>query len=228
MASGSCGWSPDPPDTRCSAIVLLRGGRSGASRAWPACPACCTPSCAARRSARSRLLSSPTRPTAVLYDNDVMAVAGMSVAYEMGVDVPLDLSIVAWDDSVLCEIVHPQLTRGTAEGCAGESGPGGSPRLGLPPERNSRAAARDELRRRVLEGRDRLAVDELEQPLRGVRAVLGDVAAERGEGRVHELAQRRVVPRHERDVAGHGEAHLLGHRHAGDGHDVVVVQDRRR
>jgi DNA-binding LacI/PurR family transcriptional regulator len=57
-----------------------------------------------------RLLSAATRPTAVLYDNDVMAVAGTSVAHEMAVDVPQDLSIVAWDDSVLCEIVHPALT----------------------------------------------------------------------------------------------------------------------
>ena len=40
----------------------------------------------------------------MIYDNDVMAVAGTSVAHEMGVDVPRDLSIVAWDDSVLCEI----------------------------------------------------------------------------------------------------------------------------
>ena len=39
-----------------------------------------------------------------------MAVAGTSVAHEMAVDVPADLSIVAWDDSVLCEIVHPPLT----------------------------------------------------------------------------------------------------------------------
>ena len=57
-----------------------------------------------------RLLSATTRPTAILYDNDVMAVAGISVAHEMGVGVPQDLSIVAWDDSVLCQIVHPEIT----------------------------------------------------------------------------------------------------------------------
>jgi DNA-binding LacI/PurR family transcriptional regulator len=57
-----------------------------------------------------RLLSAASRPTAILYDNDIMAVAGTSVAREMAVDVPQDLSIVAWDDSVLCEIVHPPLT----------------------------------------------------------------------------------------------------------------------
>lgn len=60
--------------------------------------------------ATRRLLSGSPRPTAVIYDNDVMAVAGTSVAHELGVAVPGDLSIVAWDDSVLCEIVHPPLT----------------------------------------------------------------------------------------------------------------------
>ena len=39
-----------------------------------------------------------------------MAVAGVSVAHEMGVEVPGDVSIMAWDDSVLCEITHPPLT----------------------------------------------------------------------------------------------------------------------
>ncbi|GAB3439018.1 LacI family DNA-binding transcriptional regulator [Actinophytocola sediminis] len=60
--------------------------------------------------ATRRLLSAATPPTAIVYDNDVMAVAGVSVAHEMGVDVPGELSIMAWDDSVLCEIVHPALT----------------------------------------------------------------------------------------------------------------------
>jgi DNA-binding LacI/PurR family transcriptional regulator len=57
-----------------------------------------------------RLLSAPQRPTAIIYDNDVMAIAGLGVAQEMGLRVPVDLSIVAWDDSVLCRLVHPALT----------------------------------------------------------------------------------------------------------------------
>lgn len=57
-----------------------------------------------------RLLSSPNRPTAIIYDNDVMAIAGMSVAQEMGLSVPADVSIVAWDDSPLCQLTHPPLT----------------------------------------------------------------------------------------------------------------------
>jgi DNA-binding LacI/PurR family transcriptional regulator len=60
--------------------------------------------------ATRRLLSSRQRPTAVIYDNDVMAIAGLGVAQEMGLQVPADLSIVAWDDSPLCRLVHPPLT----------------------------------------------------------------------------------------------------------------------
>ncbi|MFC4061662.1 LacI family DNA-binding transcriptional regulator [Planomonospora corallina] len=60
--------------------------------------------------ATRRLLSSPDRPTAIVYDNDISAVAGLSVAQEMRLDVPRDLSIVAWDDSPLSQVVHPPLT----------------------------------------------------------------------------------------------------------------------
>jgi DNA-binding LacI/PurR family transcriptional regulator len=60
--------------------------------------------------ATRRLLSSRDRPTAIVYDNDVMAIAGLAVAHEMGLSVPGDVSLVAWDDSVLCQLVHPPLT----------------------------------------------------------------------------------------------------------------------
>ena len=60
--------------------------------------------------ATRRLLIDSDRPTAIIYDNDVMAVAGLAVAQEMGLAVPGDLSIVAWDDSPLCSLVHPSLT----------------------------------------------------------------------------------------------------------------------
>ena len=60
--------------------------------------------------ATRRLLASPERPTALIYDNDIMAVAGLAVAAEMGLAVPADLSIVAWDDSPICRLVHPPLT----------------------------------------------------------------------------------------------------------------------
>lgn len=57
-----------------------------------------------------RVLSRRERPTAIVYDSDVMAVAGLGVAMEMGVSVPGDLSIVAFDDSILTQLMHPALT----------------------------------------------------------------------------------------------------------------------
>ncbi|WP_437814867.1 LacI family DNA-binding transcriptional regulator [Sorangium sp. So ce1078] len=60
--------------------------------------------------ATRRLLAGTTPPTAIVFDNDVMAVAALAVAQEMRVAVPERLSIVAWDDSALCQLVHPALT----------------------------------------------------------------------------------------------------------------------
>lgn len=56
------------------------------------------------------LLSTPAPPTAIVYDNDIMAVAGLGVAAELGIAVPGELSLLAWDDSALCEITHPPLS----------------------------------------------------------------------------------------------------------------------
>lgn len=60
--------------------------------------------------ATHEVLDAAHPPTALIYDNDVMAVAGLAVAMERGLTVPDDLSIVAWDDSVLCRHTFPQLT----------------------------------------------------------------------------------------------------------------------
>lgn len=56
------------------------------------------------------LLESGHPPAAIVYDSDVMAVAGLGMAQRMGVSVPSGLSVVSWDDSVLCELVHPAVT----------------------------------------------------------------------------------------------------------------------
>ncbi|WDZ90969.1 LacI family DNA-binding transcriptional regulator [Nocardiopsis sp. HUAS JQ3] len=56
------------------------------------------------------LLKRKDPPTAVLYDNDVMAVAGLDAARGMGVRVPEQLSLVAWDDSTMCRLAEPALT----------------------------------------------------------------------------------------------------------------------
>ncbi|MFE9631229.1 LacI family DNA-binding transcriptional regulator [Streptomyces sp. NPDC006463] len=60
--------------------------------------------------ATRRVLAEPEPPTALVYDNDVMAVAGIAVAAELAIPVPGRLSVVAWDDSALCRVTHPRLT----------------------------------------------------------------------------------------------------------------------
>ncbi|WP_327255256.1 LacI family DNA-binding transcriptional regulator [Streptomyces sp. NBC_01244] len=60
--------------------------------------------------ATRRILAEPQPPTAIVYDNDVMAVAGVAVASELGIPVPGGLSVVAWDDSALCRVTRPRLT----------------------------------------------------------------------------------------------------------------------
>jgi DNA-binding LacI/PurR family transcriptional regulator len=60
--------------------------------------------------ATRELLSAPDRPTALIFDNDIMAIAGLTVAHELGLRVPADLSVVAWDDSPVCALVHPPVT----------------------------------------------------------------------------------------------------------------------
>lgn len=57
-----------------------------------------------------QLLITQHPPTAVMYDNDVMAVAALGVARELGRDIPRDLSVIAWDDSPLCRLTHPAVT----------------------------------------------------------------------------------------------------------------------
>ena len=60
--------------------------------------------------ATRRLLSSPTPPTAILFDSDLLAVTGLGVVQRMGFSVPDDVSIVGWDDSLISQVVHPPLT----------------------------------------------------------------------------------------------------------------------
>lgn len=68
------------------------------------------PSATGSRNATRQLLTGPLRPTAIVYDNNIMAVAGLGVAHELGLVVPDDVSLVAYDDSLLCESTHPALS----------------------------------------------------------------------------------------------------------------------
>lgn len=56
------------------------------------------------------LLQSDDPPTAIAYASDLMTTTGLGAAAALGVDVPSRLSIVSWDDSILCTISHPPVT----------------------------------------------------------------------------------------------------------------------
>ncbi|MGA8113205.1 MAG: LacI family DNA-binding transcriptional regulator [Actinocatenispora sp.] len=60
--------------------------------------------------ATRRLLDADTPPTAIVFANDVMAIAGLAVARERGVDVPGGLSVTGFDDTELAAHVKPPLT----------------------------------------------------------------------------------------------------------------------
>lgn len=60
--------------------------------------------------ATSRLLDLPRPPTAIVYDNDLMAGAGIGVARDAGLRVPEDLSVLSLDRSQLGDLAHPSLT----------------------------------------------------------------------------------------------------------------------
>ncbi|WP_150236495.1 LacI family DNA-binding transcriptional regulator [Nocardiopsis quinghaiensis] len=55
-------------------------------------------------------LSLAGRPTAILYANDMMAIAGINAARRRGLEVPRDLSVVGHDDLPLGALVQPRLT----------------------------------------------------------------------------------------------------------------------
>lgn len=60
--------------------------------------------------ATRQLLDLVDPPTAIVYANDLMAIAGMSVAAARGLDVPGQLSITGFEDTELAAHVQPPLT----------------------------------------------------------------------------------------------------------------------
>jgi LacI family transcriptional regulator len=57
-----------------------------------------------------RLLHLPELPTAIFASNDDMAAGVLHVAYEMGLEVPAQLSVAGYDDSPIARYVYPSLT----------------------------------------------------------------------------------------------------------------------
>jgi LacI family transcriptional regulator len=60
--------------------------------------------------AGGRLLDRAERPSAILAQNDDMAVGALMAARKLGLSVPEDVSIVGFDDSEVARVVWPQLT----------------------------------------------------------------------------------------------------------------------
>jgi LacI family transcriptional regulator, repressor for deo operon, udp, cdd, tsx, nupC, and nupG len=60
--------------------------------------------------ATRELLDADDPPTAIVYANDLMAMAGMSLALSRGLDVPGDLSITGYDDTEISAHLQPSLT----------------------------------------------------------------------------------------------------------------------
>lgn len=56
------------------------------------------------------LITGRRRPSAIIYDNDLMALGGLAAAHAAGVDVPGELSILAWDDSADCQLADPAVS----------------------------------------------------------------------------------------------------------------------
>jgi DNA-binding LacI/PurR family transcriptional regulator len=76
----------------------------------PGLSASVVPEDAAARAATARMLEAPRPPTAIVYTSDLLALAGLSVARERGLDVPGDVSIAGFDDSPLASLSSPPLT----------------------------------------------------------------------------------------------------------------------
>lgn len=60
--------------------------------------------------ALAALLDGDERPTAVVFDSDLMALGGLDEARDRGLVVPGELSLLAWDDSAQCQLSEPPLS----------------------------------------------------------------------------------------------------------------------
>ncbi len=60
--------------------------------------------------AAEQLLSAPNRPTAIFASNDDMAAAAIATAHRLHLEVPIDLTVVGFDDTLLATAIWPSLT----------------------------------------------------------------------------------------------------------------------
>jgi DNA-binding LacI/PurR family transcriptional regulator len=95
----------EPSSVRAAAFLAesARAGFQGAVMS-------CEPTAEGAQRATRALLAADGRPTAVIYDDDVSAAAGLRTIQGAGAKVPDDIAIVAWNDSVLCQSATPSIT----------------------------------------------------------------------------------------------------------------------
>lgn len=70
----------------------------------------CEQSVESARAATKQLFGEPDRPTAVIYDDDITAAAGIETIQSLTLAVPADVAVIAWNDSVLCQGATPPIT----------------------------------------------------------------------------------------------------------------------
>ena len=63
-----------------------------------------------------QLLESPSRPTALLAINDLLAVGALRAIKDLGLDVPRDISLVGYDDIPLSKYLVPRLSTASKDG----------------------------------------------------------------------------------------------------------------
>ena len=93
-------------------VERLAGYKEGLGEAWEeGLIRICRPNAAepARRAALE-LLREPNPPSAILAMSDVLAIGALQAAAELGVSVPVELSLVGFDDSPAAAVATPPLT----------------------------------------------------------------------------------------------------------------------
>ena len=58
----------------------------------------------------SALLETEDRPTAIVYDNEVLTLGGLAAVAERRLQVPTDVSVVSFEDSPACRVMSPGIT----------------------------------------------------------------------------------------------------------------------
>jgi DNA-binding LacI/PurR family transcriptional regulator len=103
---------PDGKLTLDLSAERLEGYREGLGDVWDAgLVRTCRPNAPEpARKAALELLQAKTPPTAILAMSDVLALGALQAAEELGITVPVDLSVVGFDDSSAAPLAHPPLT----------------------------------------------------------------------------------------------------------------------